>query len=197
MELMQKKWLWYFLASLALLSVAVMSIFYAIQAKQAYRGSVITPPVDAVDFTLTNQKNETTSLSAFRGKYILLFFGFSTCTNECPATMGTLMLVRDQLKDQADKVQVIFVTTDPARDTPKALGEFLNRFDSSFVGLTGSPAELQKVWKDYGVTVLDNGETHSTFVYLIDPDGKLRLTYPFDTRVEDYIADLKLLFKGN
>ena len=195
--MMQKKWLWYLLASLALLGVVVVIIFYAIQAKQAFHGSVITPPAEAVDFTLTNQKNETTSLSDFRGKYILLFFGFTTCTDECPATMGVLMLVRDQLKDQADKVQVVFVTTDPARDTPQAIGEFLDRFDSTFVGLTGSPTDLEKVWKDYGVTVMDNGETHSTFVYLIDPERKLRLTYPFDTRVEDYIADLKLLFKGS
>jgi len=193
---MQKKWLWYLLASLALLGVVVVSVFYAIQARQAFHGSVITPPADAVDFTLTNQKNKTTSLSDFRGKYILLFFGFTNCTDECPATMGVLMQVRDQLKDQADKVQVVFVTTDPARDTPQAIDEFLNRFDSTFVGMTGSPSDLQKVYKDYGVTVLDNGETHSTIVYLIDPEGKLRLTYPFDTRVEDYIADLKLLFKG-
>ena len=107
------------------------------------------------------------------------------------------MQVRDQLKDQADKVQVVFVTTDPARDTPQAIGEFLDRFDSTFVGFTGSPTDLQKVYKDYGVTVMDNGETHSTFVYLIDPQGKLRLTYPFDTPTEDYLSDLKLLFKGS
>ena len=195
--MVQKKWAWYLLAGLALLGAAAANIFYAIQAKRAYHGSVITPPADALDFTLTNQKNEETSLSDFRGKYILLFFGFTTCTSECPATMGTLMLVRDQLKDQAGKVQVIFVTTDPARDTPQAIGEFLNRFDNSFVGFTGSTADLQKVWKDYGVTVLDNGETHSTFVYLIDPEGKMRLTYPSETRVGDYLADLKLLFKGS
>jgi protein SCO1/2 len=111
--------------------------------------------------------------------------------------MGVLMQIRDQLKDQADKVQVVFVTTDPARDSPAAIAEYLNRFDSSFMGLTGSQADLQKVWKDYGVTVLDNGETHSTIVYLIDSAGKLRLTYPFDTRVEDYLADLRQLFKGS
>ncbi len=194
---MQKKWLWYSLVGLVLLGVVGFSVYNAIQAKLVYHGSVITPPVEAADFTLTDQKNETKSLSAFRGKYILLFFGFTTCTNECPATMGTLMVVCDQLKEQADKVQVVFVTTDPARDTPQAIGEFLNRFDSTFVGFTGSLTDLQKVWRDYGVTVLDNGETHSTFVYLIDPEGKLRLTYPFDTRVEDYVADLQLLFKGN
>jgi len=193
----QKKWLWYLLACLALLGVVAVIIYYEIQAKQVYHGSVINPPADAVDFTLTNQKNESTSLSDFRGKYVLLFFGFTTCTDECPATMGVLMQLRDQLKDQADKIQVVFVTTDPARDTPEVIGEFLNRFDSTFVGLTGSPTDLEKVWKDYGVTVMDNGETHSTFVYLIDPEGKFRLTYPFDTLVEDYIADLKLLFKGS
>ena len=197
MKLMRNKWLWYLLAGLALLGVVGVIVFSKLRESQTQHGSVISPPVDAVDFTLTNQKNETVSLSDFRGKYILLFFGFTTCTDECPATMGVLMQVRDQLKDQADKVQVVFVTTDPARDTPQAIGEFLDRFDSTFVGLTGSPTDLQKVYKDYGVTVMDNGETHSTFVYLIDPQGKLRLTYPFDTRTEDYLSDLKLLFKGS
>jgi protein SCO1 len=194
---MQKKWLWYLIAGLALIAVVVVNVITAIRAKQTYHGSLITPPADAADFTLTNQNNGTTSLSDFRGKYVLLFFGFTSCTDECPATMGALMVVRDRLKEQADKVQVVFVTTDPARDNPQTIGEFLNRFDSTFVGLTGSVTDLQKVWKDYGVTVLDNGETHSTFVYLIDPQGKMRLTYPFDTRVEDYMADLKLLFKGS
>jgi protein SCO1 len=195
--MMHKKWVWYLLVGLGVLGVVMVYTYYAIQAKQGFHGSLITPPADAADFTLTNQKNGITRLSDFRGKYVLLFFGFTTCKDECPATMGVLMLVRDQLKEQAGKVQVVFVTTDPARDTPQAIDEFLNRFDSTFVGLTGSPTDLQKVWKDYGVTVLDNGETHSTFVYLIDPEGKLRLTYPFNTQVGDYIADLNLLFKGN
>jgi protein SCO1/2 len=195
--MMQQKWLWYFLASLAVLGVIVVSVFYISRANQTFHGSYITPPIDAADFTLTDQKSEKASLSDFRGRFVLLFFGYTNCTSECPATMGTLMVVHDQLKDQASKIQVVFVTTDPARDTPVVIGEFLNRFDSTFIGFTGSPDELQKVWKDYGVTVLDNGETHSSIVYLIDPAGKLRLTYPFDTRVEDYLADLQLLFKGN
>ncbi len=120
----QKKWLWYLFTSLALLAVVSVIVYNTIQAKRTYHGSVITPPADAADFALTNQKNETGSLTDFRGKYVLLFFGFTTCKDECPATMGALMVVRDQLKEQANKVQVVFVTTDPARDTPQAIGEF-------------------------------------------------------------------------
>ena len=107
------------------------------------------------------------------------------------------MQVRDQLKEQADNVQVVFVTTDPARDTPEVIGEYLNRFDETFIGLTGSQADLQKTWKDYGVIVMDNGETHSTRVYLIDPDGKLKLTYPSVNKAEDVLADLSILFKDS
>lgn len=92
-------------------------------------------------------------------------------------------------------VQVLFISTDPDRDTPQAVGAFVNRFDKSFVGLTGSKAELAKVWADYGVTVLDGGETHSTYVYLIDPAGNLRLTYASVTQPDDILADLHLLFR--
>ncbi len=194
---MQRSWVWYFLGGVAILGIVMTGVAGAIQAKLSFHGSVITPPVEAAGFTLTDQDGEPASLSDFRGKYVLLYFGYTNCTSECPATMGTLMVVHDQLKEQAGKIRVLFVTTDPGRDTPSAIKEFLNRFDSTFVGFTGSPAELEKVWKEYGVIVLDNGESHSTFVYLIDPDGKLRLTYPVDTSVEDYLADLKLLFKGN
>jgi protein SCO1/2 len=193
---MQKKWIWISLAGLVLLVIVVVIIVNATREKGSFHGSVIDPPAEAADFTLTNQDNQPSSLSDFHGKYTLLTFGFTSCPDVCPATMGALMQVRDQLKDQADKVQVVFVTTDPARDTPAVIDEFVNRFDPTFVGLTGSEMDLQKVWKDYGVTVLDNGETHSSFVYLIDPSGKFRLIFPFNTPVEDYLADLNLLFKG-
>lgn len=92
-------------------------------------------------------------------------------------------------------VQVLFISTDPDRDNPQAVGAFVDRFDKSFVGLTGTKSELAKVWADYGVTVLDGGETHSTYVYLINPVGNLRLTYASVTQPDDILADLRLLFR--
>ena len=88
------------------------------------------------------------------------------------------------------------ISTDPARDTPQALKDFMSHFDPSFLGLTGSQAELQKAWKDYGVTVEEGGETHSTYLYVIDPAGNVRETFLPDSEPQDIAHDLKLLVKG-
>jgi cytochrome oxidase Cu insertion factor (SCO1/SenC/PrrC family) len=75
------------------------------------------------------------------------------------------------------------------------MADFLNRFDTTFVGAVGTQAELQTVWKDYGVTILDGGETHSDYTYLIDPQGDLRLTYAYPPNPDEISADLKRLFR--
>ncbi len=94
-------------------------------------------------------------------------------------------------------MQVIFVATDPADDTPQAMGIFLNRFDPTFMGATGTLEQLQSVWADYGVTVLQGGETHSSYTYLIDPLGHLRMTYAYPGNPDEIASDLKLLLKKN
>jgi protein SCO1/2 len=194
---MTKKLFWIVLASLALVVLVAAILLYSNQPDPSFHGSQITPPMPAKDFTLTSQNANPISLSDFRGKFILLFFGYTNCPDECPAAMGALKLVKNQLKDQADKIQVLFVTTDPARDNPQALGNFLNNFDSTFIGLTGTQTELEPVWSDYGVTVEDNGETHSSRIYLINPEGNIPLIYLSDTSPADITADLTHLLKEN
>ena len=191
---MEKKFLWVGLALLAVVVLAVAVTTYVVTTNNHLRGSVIDPPAPAADFTLTDQNGGTVSLSDYRGRYVLLFFGYTHCTTECPATMAVLTQVIAGLGAQAKDVLVLFLSTDPARDTPQAMGTFVDRFNPDFVGLTGTQATLQKVWADYGVTVLDGGETHSTFVYLVDPAGNLRLTYASPTSPDDILADLRLLF---
>jgi len=88
------------------------------------------------------------------------------------------------------------VSTDPVRDTPEALAEFMGKFDPSFLGLTGTPEALQKVWKDYGVAVEHGGETHSTFLFVIDPRGDIRETLLPDTESADIAADARVLLQG-
>ena len=94
-------------------------------------------------------------------------------------------------------MDILFVSTDPGRDTPTAVAEFIDRFDPLFHGATGSSAQLKPVWAAYGVTVEDGGETHSTYIYLIDPEGKLRLTYAYPVTAEKITADLKTLLRKN
>jgi protein SCO1/2 len=194
---MNKRFFWVVTGILVVIVLAAAVATYVTRMPHTYYGSVINPPSPAPDFSLTNQSGQTVKLSAFRGKYVLLYFGYTHCTNECPATMAILAKARSLQGTQAGEIQIVFIATDPARDTPQAVGEFLNRFDPSFIGATGTQAELQPVWAEYGVTVDNGGETHSSYVYLIDPGGNLRLTYPFPSTAEEISADLRLLLQKN
>jgi protein SCO1 len=113
--------------------------------------------------------------------------------DECPLTLAHLTQARQVLGDSGGRVHVVLVSTDPGRDTPDALRDYLNKFDPSYIGITGTPQVLSKIWSDYGVTVQDGGETHSSLTYVIDQDGKLRLHFVPETSPEDIAANLKTL----
>ncbi len=194
---MDKRFFWVVTGILSVVVLAAIVATVLMRMPQAFAGSVINPPSPASDFSLTSQTGGTVRLSDYRGKYVLLFFGYSHCLDQCPATMAVLTKARSEVGAQADNVKVLFISTDPAHDTEQSMGAFLARFDPSFIGLTGSMEQLQPIWKDYGVTVQDGGETHSSYTYLIDPNGNLRLTYPYPSTPEEISADLKILFKKN
>jgi protein SCO1/2 len=181
------------MALLLVIIIAALVYAYLHYNNPPFHGSLISPPQPATDFSLTSQTQKTVHLSDFRGKYVLLFFGFTNCPDECPLTMGFLKQMYDKLGEKANKVQVILITTDPAKDTPQAMGDFLNHFDPSFIGLTSSQEVLQPVWSSYGVTVMDDGETHSSFIYLIDPQGNLIATYPLLDNSDGITADMQHL----
>ena len=185
------------IAMIALVVVVAGGVGYALykNAHPTFHGSLIDPAEPAYNFTLTNQVGGMVHLSDFRGKFVLVYFGFTNCTSECPLTMGYLKQMHDKLGTSAGHAQVIMISTDPARDTPAAMGAFLGHFDPSFVGLTGTLQDLQPVWAAYGVTVLDNGETHSSYLYLIDPQGNLMATYPLLQNSTDITADMHNLLR--
>lgn len=193
---MNRKFLLIVLLIFAVVVLVGLGYTWYKSAHPTFSGSLITPPQPAADFTLTDQFTQTVKLSDFRGKYVLVYFGFTNCTSECPLTMGFLKQMHDKLGALADQTQVLMVSTDPARDTPAALGAFLGHFDPSFLGLTASKDVLQKVWAGYGVTVLDNGETHSSYLYLIDPQGNLVATYPLLQNAGGITADIRNLLRG-
>jgi protein SCO1/2 len=193
---MNRKFLIIILVTFTVVVLVGLGYAWYKSAHPTFHGSLISPAQPAADFTLTDQYEKTVSLSDYQGKYVLLFFGFTNCTSECPLTMGFLKQMHDRLGAQADQTQVIMISTDPARDTPAALGEFLSHFDSSFIGVTGSEDELKPVWASYGVTVLDNGETHSSYTYLVDPKGNLIATYPVMDNADGITSDLQNLLRG-
>jgi len=167
----------------------------------AFRAGRFDPPRQAPDFTLQGSDGRELSMSRFRGKVVLLAFGYSSCTAVCPITLATLAAARRELGPAAADVQVVYVTVDPERDVPARLGAFLHNFDSSFIGGTGTPQQLAAVRKDYGISAqkipLRDGYSysHSSFTYLIDRGGRIRALMPYGHSPGDYVNDLQLLLK--
>ncbi len=188
---MQKQVLWVGLASIA--TVALGAAAWFVTVKPSLRGAVIDPPTQAGDIHLQNYNNQDFSLSSLRGKVVLLYFGYTNCPDECPLTMAHLKLAVDQLGTNAKDVRVIMVTTDPKRDTPQVLQSWLTKFSPDFIGLTGPQDALANVWRDYGVTVEDSGETHSFFIYVIDQAGRFRETFLPDSQPADIASDVRVL----
>jgi protein SCO1/2 len=175
----------------------------ALGANYTYQGTLIDPPVPATDFTLTDQNGGTFRLSDQRGKIVMVFFGFTHCTDVCPTTLANFKRIKERLGSQAQHVEFVFITVDPERDSPEALRLDLANFDPSFIGLTGTRAELEKVWKAYGVyqAKVDTGSAagysvdHTSITYLIDAQGNWRLTYPFGMETEKITSDLQHLIQ--
>jgi protein SCO1/2 len=135
-------------------------------------------------FSLTDQNGQTRTDADFHGRYVLLYFGYTNCPDVCPTTLAAIADAMKQMGTKASRVTPVFVTIDPARDTPKILKTYLTSFGPQFVGLTGSDGEIQKVASEYRVYYarhpLKGGGyamDHSSELYLIGPNGKLRIFY--------------------
>ncbi len=125
----------------------------AISTPQAQSGGVgvVSPPKQLRDFTLTGKTGAPISLSALRGRAVVLFFGYTHCPDECPLTMVNFKRVKDLLGAQADQVAFVFVSVDGQRDTPEQVTRFLDSFDKDFVGMTGSADQLRAIGTEYGL----------------------------------------------
>jgi protein SCO1 len=193
---MERKSLWVILVLLAVVLIATGVTYFLNGHVRTFKGSVIDPPAVAPEISLTGPDGNIVRLSDFRGKVVLVFFGYIHCPNECPATLAILRQVRTDLGADSAWIQVLFVTTDPGRDSLAGMADYLAAFDSTFIGLTGSASDLEAVYQDYGVTVLDNGETHSTRVYVIDRNGMLGLTLPAGMTPVDIEHDLRIVLES-
>jgi len=158
----------------------------------SFKGQVVDSE-PAPEINLMDQNANLFQLNDQRGQVVLLFFGFTNCVDVCPLTLAHLKLALESLGESSDRVRVVMISTDPVRDSRKALHDFLGKFNPEFLGITGSMDELSKIWNDYGVTVLDGGETHSSYTYVIDQQGNLRLHFAPDMAPEDIASDLKIL----
>jgi protein SCO1 len=163
------------------------------------KAGVFNPPRDAPDFSVNGSDGTALTLSRYRGKVVVLGFGYTSCPNVCPATLAVLAQARRKLGPLGPQVQVIYLTVDPERDNTARLKQFLAAFDPTFVGGTGTAAQMAAVRASYGVTAEKRGTgsdyavAHSSFVYLITRDGKLRALMPFGHKSDDYVHDISLL----
>ena len=178
-----------------LVATAGIGAFAYIQASNSLHGTAFDPPQQAPEIRLTDQHNRTFRLSDQKGKIIMLYFGYTNCPDECPLTMAHLKQALDKLGTQARDIEVVMVTTDPARDDPQTLDDFMAKFDPDFVGLTGAETQLKPVWDSYSVVVEAGGETHSTFVYLIDQRGMIQRLYDLTVGSEAFTHDLKIFLR--
>jgi len=150
----------------------------------------VTPVTVGGPFTLIAADGTTVSDATYRGKWLLVYFGYTFCPDVCPTTLMEIAGALEKLGPDAASLQPLFITVDSARDTPEVMGQYTKAFDSRIVGLTGSPQQIAAVAKEYGAygarpktgAGADDGlMDHSTYLYILDPQGKFVRGLDFDT----------------
>lgn len=168
------------------------------------KAGVFDPARDAPAITMRAVDGSQFSLERMRGKVVVLVFGYTACGDVCPVTASMLAQARKKLGARAHQFQVVFISVDPKRDTPQALRQYLAQFDPSFIGITGSEQQLSNIRSAYGIQAKSHALgadknayaiSHSTFLYLIDPRGRLRAMMPFGQRADDIVHDFDILVR--
>lgn len=155
------------------------------------------------DFTLPSTVSESSSLSDFKGKVVLLNFGYTSCPDICPMVLNRMAVVMNELDEQRSQVQPIFITFDPARDTIERLQQYLKYFGEDFVGFTGTDQQLAAVAKQYGVIAIARKSdsaagtlyTHSDYIYLLDQQGRVRALYSKSDSTDKMVDNIESLLE--
>ena len=164
---------------------------------------LMDPLAPVNDFSLTAAGGKPVRISDFRGKLVALYFGYTYCPDVCPTTLAELAAGMRDLGADAQQVQVIFISVDPARDTPERLADYVANFDPSFIGITGSPEEIAAVATPLGIYYQAHEGTaatgylvdHTATVMVLDRQGRLRLLLPFGTTGAQAASDLRALMR--
>lgn len=169
----------------------------------SFKGIDVTGAPYGKGFALTDMHGQPRTLTDFAGKVVMLYFGFVQCPDVCPTALSRASLVMQQLgTEQAARVQVIFVTVDPERDTPELLREFMAAFDARFLALYGNAEQTQATadaFKAYFKKVPTGSSytmDHTALSYLFDPKGQLRVALRHEQTADDYAADIRTLLGG-
>jgi protein SCO1/2 len=171
------------------------------EAKQSFTAVDITGADYAKDFALKDADGKVRTMADFKGKVVVLFFGYAQCPDVCPTTMTEMAQVKQQLGKDGGKLQVLFVTVDPARDTPEVMKAYMGAFDPSFVALIPTADELAATAKDFkvyfkkvdGKTPTSYSMDHSAASFVYDTQGRLRLYARYGAGVPSMVSDVKAL----
>ncbi len=171
--------------------------------RPAFQNTDLTGLDYARDFQLTDHTGKPRSLADFKGKAVLVFFGYTQCPDVCPTTMAAMATVMQQLGKDADRLQVLFITVDPERDTQALLAKYVPAFDPRFLGLRGDAAATAKVAKEFKVFFQkvpgkEPGSytvDHTSGSYVFDPQGHIRLFVRNDQGPAPIVHDIKLLLQ--
>jgi protein SCO1 len=177
---------------------------YEFLVPKKLHGEVIEPPKLMPDFTLQSASGPV-SLSDFRDKVVILYFGYTSCPDLCPTTLAILHQAVDALGDKAKDVQVIFISVDWQRDTPEGLEKYTAHFNQNFLGLTGTQAQIDSVTSDFGIFYLLNlpdkngfySVDHTASVRVLDRQGWLAVIWPYNTPPAEITSDLQVLLKNS
>src|SRR4051812_12433378 len=197
------------LVTLATGLLVTLAILLLAGCNKAYEfhGTVLEPPKPATEIGGTNFDGQPFRLQALQGKVVVAFFGYTNCPDVCPLTLANMNAVYEKLGDQAKRVAFVFISTDPARDTPKRLATYVAAFNPTFYGVNVPAPALDTVKRGYGVYAEKNKEVqaqsannyfvdHTGYVYIIDQQGQWRLTFPYNAPIEDLVADIEHVLAG-
>jgi protein SCO1/2 len=184
-------------------ALGLMGLSACTEAPPTFNAVDMTGAEYAKNFALADADGKVRTLDDFKGKVVVLFFGYAQCPDVCPTTMTEMAQVKQQLGKDADKLQVLFVTVDPARDTPTVMKAYMAAFDPTFVALIPTPEQLIAMAKDFkayykkvdGTTPTSYSMDHSAAQYIYDPQGRLRLYARYGAGIPPMVADIQALLK--
>jgi protein SCO1/2 len=186
-----------------LLSVLCTALLAACSSPPPWQLNDVRGHLPDLQFDLTSDTGHPATAAEFRGKYVLMYFGYTHCPDVCPLTLVHLHLVMQKLGESADKVRILFVSVDPARDTPQVLHQYVTAFDPRVVGLTGTPEQITAMAKRYRAAFNRNATqpgggyevSHSSAIYIFDRHGRARLLGTSADPADEITHDLKLLMR--
>lgn len=188
-----------------ILTLALLLAGLAACQQHAFNGTEYDDPQMAPDFVLQNVKGGEFRLSDRRGDYTMLYFGYTSCPDVCPATLAQAKRVFDGLGDEEKLVRLLFITVDPERDTPEVMANYISVFHPNIIGLTGDQETLVQVFEDYGIvaekellpdSAVGYVMNHTTRLFLVDHEGRLRMSWGFGTPPDDITQDLIYLMEN-